>query len=588
MLSIPLRLIVLTTLTLCLILLSGCLPYRRLEPPPEMTQKVEKRLSEQKSMTLSEWSSRKPQSIDDALDMQQRKQLLNATENNSTNQKSSTGIVQANPAAKQANDKLTLTDARQLALKNNLKLQIALFEPAIAETVVNEEMAKFDDLIFANVKYGRKRTPLLDGNVVGFKPVDEDSPLDDQIAKLDIQTQNTELLELEAGVIIPLRSGAKVKISSPLSSKGTTRFVPSEQNLSGLRFSISQPLLRNAGFAVNESGIRIAQYQQQAINLTTRLQMIRVLAASDKAFWNYYAAWESLAVRYRQYGIATQNLTMVKRRVAEGMVAKIEINRAEIGVSERMAALIIAKTKLKLAQRKLMVVLNDPQYALDSAQFFIPESQPTLLSFTFDRQQLINKALQGRLELLELELKLAADAVKIDYLENQTLPMFMLDYKYGVLGRGDDFSDAYDDAFSGDFNDWSIGFKVEIPVTNQARKSRLSRAVQQRLQRLKTQQLKELSVRREIHDVLDTLEQNWQRILANRQIVILAGTNYDAEVKQFQAGIRTMTEVINALNKLGDAQIKEIKAISDYQISLIDLAYATGTSLGYSQVDLMS
>ncbi len=585
MLSRQLRLTVLTTLTSCLIMLSGCLPYRRLEPPPDMSQKVEERLIRQESMTLSEWSSRKPQTIDDALDMRRRKQLVD-TKNKST--ASVTATDQASSAEQHVNYKLTLSNARQLALKNNLRLQVALFEPAIAETVVTEEMAKFDDLIFANVKYGRKRTPLLDGGVVGFKPVDDESALKNQIAKLDIQTQNTELLELEAGVMIPLRSGAKVKISSPLSTKDTTRFVPSEQNLSGLRFSISQPLLRDAGFAVNESGIRIAQYQQQAVNLTTRLQMIRVLAASDKAFWNYYAAWESLAVRHRQYDIATQNLTMVKRRVAEGLVAKIEVNRAEIGVSERMAALIIANTKLKLAQRKLMVVLNDPQYALDTTQFFIPESQPTLLSFVFDRQQLINKALQGRLELLELELKLAADAVKIDYLENQTLPMFMLDYKYGVLGRGNDFSDAYDDAFSGDFDDWSIGLKVEIPVTNLARQSRLSRAVQQRMQRLKTQQLKELSVRKEIHDVLDTLEQNWQRILANRQIVILAGTNYDAEVKQFQAGLRTMTEVINALNKLGDAQIKEIKAISDYQISLIDLAYTTGTLLGYSQVDLMS
>ena len=461
-----------------------------------------------------------------------------------------------------------------------------LFEPGIAETVVNEEMAKFDDLIFANVKYGRKRTPLLDGDVVGFKPVNTDSSLNDQIAKLNIQQQNTEMLELEAGVTIPLRSGAKVTISSPLSSKDTTRFVASEQNLTGLRFSISQPLLRNAGFAVNESGIRIAQFQQQAVDLTTRLQIIRVLAASDKAFWYYYASWEALAVRHRQYDIANQNLSMVKRRVAEGLVAKIEINRAEIGVSERMAALIIAKTNLKLAQRRLMVILNEPDYQLDTSSFFIPDSQPTLVSFAFDRQQLVDKALQGRLELLELELKLAADTIKIDYLDNQTLPMFMLDYRYGVVGRGNDFSDAYDDAFKGDFNDWSIGLKVEIPVTNLARKARLSRAVQQRLQRLTNRQLKQLSIRKEIHDVLDTLEQNWQRILANRQIVTLAGTNYDAEVKQFKAGIRTMTEVINALNKLGDAQIKEIKAISDYQVSLIDLAYSTGTVLGYSQVKL--
>ena len=571
-------------MTVSLLIISGCVPYRSLEPPPEISQKVGERLARRESMNLSSWSTRTPETVDEALARQRRARqglsIMHALDGTTS------GLDQKQPTIKQGNQKLTLAEARQMSLRNNLKLQAVLFEPVIAETVVNEEMAKFDDLIFANVKYGRKRTPLLDGDVVGFKPVDGNSLLKNQIAKLEIQQQDTELLELEAGIIIPLRSGAKVKISSPLSGKNTTLFVPSEQNLSGLRFSISQPLLRNAGITTNESGIRIAQYQQKAVDLTTRLQMIRVLAASDKAFWNYYAAWEALAVRHRQYEIATQILAMVKRRVAEGLVAKIEINRSEIGVSERMAALIVAKTNLKLFQRQLMLILNDPQFRFDTTAFFIPDSYPTLVSFDFNRRKLIDKALQGRMELLEMELKLAADAVKIDYLENQTLPMFMLDYRYGVLGRGNDFIDAYDDAFSGDFNDWSIGLKVEIPVTNQARKARLDRAVQQRLQRLTSRQLKELSIRKDIHDVLDTLEQNWQRILANRQIVVLAGTNYDAEVKQFKAGLRTMTEVINALNKLGDAQISEIKAISDYQISLIDLAFATGTLLGYGKFDL--
>ena len=45
-----------------------------------------------------------------------------------------------------------------------------------------------------------------------------------------------------------------------------------------------------------------------------------------------------------------------------------------------------------------------------------------------------------------------------------------------------------------------------------------------------------------------------------------------------------MTEVLETLTRLGEAQIKEVRAISDYQIALIDIAYATGTLLGYSKV----
>ncbi|CAN4268351.1 hypothetical protein MCEMSEM29_00571 [Methylophilaceae bacterium] len=35
---------------------------------------------------------------------------------------------------------------------------------------------------------------------------------------------------------------------------------------------------------------------------------------------------------------------------------------------------------------------------------------------------------------------------------------------------------------------------------------------------------------------------------------------------------------------LGEEQLKEVRAISDYQIALVDMAYATGTLMGYSKL----
>jgi outer membrane protein TolC len=48
-----------------------------------------------------------------------------------------------------------------------------------------------------------------------------------------------------------------------------------------------------------------------------------------------------------------------------------------------------------------------------------------------------------------------------------------------------------------------------------------------------------------------------------------------------------MTEVLETLTRLGEAQIKEIKAIGDYQVALVDTAYATGTLLGYSKLNFI-
>ena len=55
--------------------------------------------------------------------------------------------------------------------------------------------------------------------------------------------------------------------------------------------------------------------------------------------------------------------------------------------------------------------------------------------------------------------------------------------------------------------------------------------------------------------------------------------------RQFEVGLRTSTEVLDAQSRLADAQSREVRALADYQISLVDIAFATGTLLGQSQVE---
>lgn len=411
--------------------------------------------------------------------------------------------------------------------------------------------------------------------------------LDNREAKINTLDQNLDSVDIAAGVRVPLRTGGTVILSSPLESKKNAGPFSSEEYRSALRFSISQPLLRNAGKDINEASIRIAEYDRQSVQLTTKLQAIRVIAMTDKSYWALYEAWALLDVRKQQYQLAIQNLNMVKRRVEEGLTAAIELNRAEIGVADRMEALIIAETNLKLAQRQLRFFMNDMENEGQQPNLINPITEPFLVYYEFDRDKLLNDAMSGRLELLDLEVKLAADAVNIQYLENQTLPLFSLDYQYGALSpTANQFGRSYQNMLSGQYNDWSIGLTFEMPFTNEANKARLDQAVQQRNKRLATKQLQTLTVKKEIYDALDQIENNWQRILAARQQVVIAGMNYQAELKQFNEGLRTMTEVLETLTRLGEAQIKEVRAISDYQASIIDSAYATGTVLGYSNLEL--
>ena len=478
---------------------------------------------------------------------------------------------------------LSIESVRQKALSQNLSLNITMLAPDIAQTFVNEERAKFDQVIFANARVIEMDQDIVSGDTVKFSSFDP--ILDNARVKLTTEATRTRLLRGEAGIAVPLQTGALVTIGTDFANKKINNDFPTNDYNGALRFSVSQPLLRNAGVAVNTASIRIAEFNQRAVDAQTKLQSIRIIAIVDKAYWALYQAWMNLAVRQQQYMLASQNYAMVERRVTEGLSARIELNRANIGVADRVNALVMAKTQLKITQRQLQFFLNDIDIDVNTTHL-LPSTQPNLTGFEFDRERLVENALDKRLDLLAQELQLAAETTKVSYLENQILPIFTLDYQYGALSNTSGrFSQSFQN-LNNPFNEWSLGFRFEMPLSNEARLAQLNRAVTERLQRLSTQALQSLTVKREMLDALDFVDQDWTRIAAARQQVAIAGINYTAELKQFNEGMRTMTEVIESLTQLGDSQLREIQAVTGYQISLIDLAFATGTLFGYSQINV--
>jgi outer membrane protein len=66
--------------------------------------------------------------------------------------------------------------------------------------------------------------------------------------------------------------------------------------------------------------------------------------------------------------------------------------------------------------------------------------------------------------------------------------------------------------------------------------------------------------------------------------VVLAARTLEGEQRQFEVGLRTSTDVLGASTRLADARSREVRALADWQIGLVDLAFATGTTLGGAKV----
>jgi outer membrane protein TolC len=460
---------------------------------------------------------------------------------------------------------LSLEDSRASALAHNLDLRVAVIDPAIARESVNAEEAAFEKIFTLNASWRELDAPTAS----------------------DLNSSSLSQQAIEPGVRIPLRTGGTASIGLPIvrSENNNSFSTLNPAYSSDLEFSISQPLLRGAGRRVATGALRIAGYEAQASEARTKLEVIRQIAAVDRAYWRLFEARQVLDVAQQQLELAQAQRDRAKRQVDAEVLPEVEQLRAESGVADRLDAILQAKADVLQRQRELKRLINLPELPVDGKEMILPTSPPDPVEYAFDARALVAQALDERMEMLELELAIAADAVRVLLDRDATLPLLTLDYTYRVNGLGRSVNRSLDTLSDNDFEDWELGLVAEVPIGNEQARSRLRASLLQRLQRLQTREARAQSIQTEVLNAIDALDAAWQRILAARQSVILNTRTYQAEQRQFGVGRTTSTDVLDAAARLAEAQLAEVRALTDYQVSQVDLAFATGTLLGAAKVE---
>jgi outer membrane protein len=460
---------------------------------------------------------------------------------------------------------LTLEKCRALTLENNLDLKVQLINPAIAAERLDQQQAKFEAAFSAGTTFSKT-----------------DTPTSSTLTGSQGENINTNL-----GVQMPLRTGGTLNFDIA-DSRSQTNNMFSTLNpaySSDFSASISQPLLRNAGNRINTYSIRIAESDRIITEAGTKLEVIRIIANVDRAYWRFYAARRQLEVSRQQYDLADTLNEQAQRFVDAGERAQVEVTRTEAGLASQLEAIIVAENSLRQRERELKRTLNMAGAGMNTPTVLTPATEPDPVHYQLDPNRLVEIALEQRMEMLELELQIIQDAEKIDYMKNQALPLVTMDYTYNINGLGPARNDSYDLLLDKRFEDHRLGLQLTVPLGNQAAKSQLQQALLQRIQRLASKDSRKQLIEYEVLNAADQLEANWQRILASRQSTILQGRLYEAERRQFELGLVTSTDVLQTQANLANAEYSEIAALTEYQIAVVDLAFASGTLLGAAKIE---
>jgi outer membrane protein TolC len=461
---------------------------------------------------------------------------------------------------------LAIEDARKSALEHNLNLRVASFDPAIAAEVESEEAARWNSLFVISARYSDSRRS------TGSR----------------ISSSEARSASVTPELRFPTRTGGTLSVPLELGYEETNNEFSELPEFYTVAPSVSysQPLLRGAGRRVNTAQLRIAGYDARASQARRRLEVTRELAEVDRAYWRLYAARATLDVRLQQFELASAQLEKAQRRVREGQSPEVEVDRARAGLAQRLEGVVLAQNDILLRQRLLKRIINTPGLEMDTQVAVVPSTPPDPVEFAFDVATLQAGAIEHRAELLDLELQLASDAARILLARDDTNPRLDVNLRYLIQGVDAGLGDAIDDAIDRESRVGSIGIEGEVPLDNEAARSRLRRAILTRVQRIASRQAREQTVRQEVLDAADNITTGWQRILAARQAALAAGRQLQSEQRQFDLGRVTSTDVLDAASQLAEAQLTEVRALAEYQIAQVELALATGTLMGAAKVTL--
>ncbi len=119
---------------------------------------------------------------------------------------------------------------------------------------------------------------------------------------------------------------------------------------STFRFQIQQELLAGFGFGPNLRYLRIAKNNKKISDIAFKDQVIATVTQIENIYWDLVSAYEQTQVNEQSFAFAQQTLDNAKKQLQLESVPAMDVMRAEAEVSKRDQDLTVARTSLQLQE----------------------------------------------------------------------------------------------------------------------------------------------------------------------------------------------------------------------------------------------
>ena len=464
---------------------------------------------------------------------------------------------------------LSLKDCIQLALKNNLGLEISRINPLLARQSLELSRMAYDPSIRFSTDAASSSSP---------------SGVDDQ-NRAFIGTETTSQT-YSSGLNGSASSGLSYGINANLSSRdGVNGGGPFENTSGSTSLSLRQPLLKNAWIDSTRMSIRINRNNLRASELSLQEAVMSLVTRVERSYYDLILARIRVRVQEQALELTERLLRANQRRVEVGLMAALDEKQTESQVAARQANLRATQRALVAQAYALKRLLTD-----DIAAWRLIEITPTeqliALPQEFDLHQSWGIALRKRPDLLQSRIGIESDGITLKFRKNQLFPQLDLVASAGYSGSKREYSGVLNDVFDGDSPRYSVGAVISFPLGN--RSSRKQYEMEKTRNRRSILNLKEQeqSIMTEVALNIELAQTAYDQVATTRKSREFAEIALEAEEKKLAIGKSTSFIVLQLQRDLTTARSSEVNALADYNKALATLALSEGTTLERLKIDL--
>jgi outer membrane protein len=365
-----------------------------------------------------------------------------------------------------------------------------------------------------------------------------------------------------------------------------------------------QNLLRGAGVGVNSRFIRVAKADATASLETFRSQLQDLVTNVLNDYWDLVADNDTLKAREDALQIAQKFYDDTNHEVQIGVLARIELPRAAAELASRRQDLIIAQAAVReqeiifkdlLTREPDPVVEAAPIVPLDSIEVPPTDNLPPL-------RRLVARAMAMRPDVAVAKIRQETAQVSAVGTANGVLPTaqaFAETYDAGVAGTGrvvegqppnpyfeGGLGTAFAQVFRHNFPNEYIGIQASGSIHNHVAQADYG------IEQLQLEQ-SALTNRRDMNAIVVSIS---NQMTAVRQARARYAAAVDArtlqqelltgEQRQFSFGTATISDVITAQRALVAAQSAEIGALASYAHARVSLDQVLGETLEVNHVSV--